>query len=202
MPMFLFVVPSEREFDSVAEVLRAAASPLRLMILTYLNRTPMSVQQLADELAKGQPLVSHHLKILRQAGLVSARREGRRAIYVTTDDPVVGLAVSAVIHHREKIMTTAGHTTHTGHDHAHGEGCGHVSVPHGDHVDYLHDGHLHRAHDDHWDECETADHIVHDDHSHVHGEGCGHAAVPHRDHVDYLHDGHRHAAHDGHYDEH
>jgi DNA-binding transcriptional ArsR family regulator len=31
--------------------------------------------------------VSHHLKILRQAGLVSARREGRRAIYVTTDDP-------------------------------------------------------------------------------------------------------------------
>jgi DNA-binding transcriptional ArsR family regulator len=41
--------------------------------------------------------VPHHLKILRQAGLVSARREGRRAIYVTTDDPVVGLAVSAFI---------------------------------------------------------------------------------------------------------
>jgi ArsR family transcriptional regulator, zinc-responsive transcriptional repressor len=37
----------------------------------------MSVQQLADELAKSQPLVSHHLKILRKAGLVSARRAGR-----------------------------------------------------------------------------------------------------------------------------
>ena len=32
---------------------------------------------------------------------------------------------------------------HTGHDHTHGEGCGHVAVPHGEHVDYLHDGHRH-----------------------------------------------------------
>jgi hypothetical protein len=30
---------------------------------------------------------------------------------------------------------TSVHTEHSGHDHAHGEGCGHVAVPHGDHVD-------------------------------------------------------------------
>ncbi|MGW4490834.1 hypothetical protein [Streptomyces sp. NPDC004376] len=48
--------------------------------------------------------------------------------------------------------TTAGHVVHEGHDHQHGEGCGHVSVPHEEHVDYVHGGHRHAAHDGHWDD--------------------------------------------------
>jgi hypothetical protein len=41
-----------------------------------------------------------------------------------------------------------------GHDsaHAHGPGCGHPAVPHGDHVDYLVDGRLHHQHGDHCDD--------------------------------------------------
>jgi zinc transport system permease protein len=35
---------------------------------------------------------------------------------------------------------------HAAHPHEHGQGCGHVPVPHGDHVDYDHDGHLHAPH--------------------------------------------------------
>jgi DNA-binding transcriptional ArsR family regulator len=200
--MLLCLVSLGGEFDSAAEILRAVASPLRLAILTTLHATPLSVQKLADRLGESQPLVSHHLKILRHAGLVAVRREGRRAIHTTTADPVVGLAVATVIQNREKSMTTTEHAPHTDHDHAHGPDCGHVEVRHGDHVDYAHDGHLHRAHDDHWDECEPTGHTAHDEHTHAHGEGCGHVAVPHGDHVDYVHDGHRHAAHDGHYDEH
>ncbi len=38
------------------------------------------------------------------------------------------------------------------HEHEHGPGCGHLSVPHGDHVDYVHDGHRHAPHEGHWDE--------------------------------------------------
>lgn len=38
------------------------------------------------------------------------------------------------------------------HGHAHGPGCGHPAVEHGDHVDYLHDGHRHAAHGSHYDE--------------------------------------------------
>ncbi|HZO94832.1 MAG TPA: hypothetical protein VFB22_13905 [Candidatus Baltobacteraceae bacterium] len=47
----------------------------------------------------------------------------------------------------------AGHAC-AGHDaaHAHGEGCGHQAVPHGDHVDYLVSGHLHRQHERHCDD--------------------------------------------------
>ncbi|WP_037337257.1 hypothetical protein [Amycolatopsis sp. MJM2582] len=40
----------------------------------------------------------------------------------------------------------AAHTEHAGHTRAHGEGCGHIAVPHGD---YVHDGHRHAAHGDH-----------------------------------------------------
>jgi DNA-binding transcriptional ArsR family regulator len=200
--MLLWIMPSGPEYDPAAEVLRAVASPLRLAILVHLDRAPMAVGELAGRLGASQPLVSHHLAVLRRAGLVAVRRDGRRAVHTTTADPVVGLVLSVVHAYRETPMTTTEHAPHTDHDHAHGEGCGHVVVPHGDHVDYAHDGHLHRAHDGHWDECETAEHVAHDDHDHAHGEGCGHVAVPHGDHVDYLHDGHRHAAHDGHYDDH
>jgi zinc transport system permease protein len=38
------------------------------------------------------------------------------------------------------------------HPHAHGPGCGHPAVAHGDHVDYVHDGHRHAAHGRHYDE--------------------------------------------------
>jgi DNA-binding transcriptional ArsR family regulator len=212
--MLLWVVPVGDGIDAVAEVLRAVASPLRLRILLLLDRSPLPVQRLARALGESQPLVSHHLGILRRAGLVAVHREGRQAVYSTTAEPVVGFAIGAVhgaVHdaaraaaddHWRTTMSAPAHTTHTDHEHAHGEGCGHVAFPHADHVDYAHDGHLHRSHDGHWDECESAGHAAHDSHDHAHGEACGHVAVPHGDHVDYLHDGHRHAAHEGHYDEH
>jgi hypothetical protein len=36
--------------------------------------------------------------------------------------------------------------------HAHGAGCGHHAIPHGDHVDYLVGGHLHHPHGEHCDD--------------------------------------------------
>ncbi len=47
---------------------------------------------------------------------------------------------------------TTGHTCadHPA-EHAHGPGCGHEAVPHGDHTDYLVGGHLHHAHEGHCD---------------------------------------------------
>ena len=44
------------------------------------------------------------------------------------------------------------HHVHAGHEHVHGEGCGHEAVAHEDHTDYAHDGHRHFFHDGHWDE--------------------------------------------------
>jgi DNA-binding transcriptional ArsR family regulator len=176
-------------------------------MLAELARAPRSVQDLARTVGLSQPLASHHLKVLRDAGLVTVQRRGRTLIHSAVDGPVTRLVRSitpepTTPESPENTVTITEHPTHDEHTHDHGEGCGHVAIPHGDHVDYAHEGHLHRAHDGHWDECETADHTTHDGHDHAHGTGCGHVAVPHRDHVDYLHDGHRHAAHEDHYDEH
>lgn len=51
------------------------------------------------------------------------------------------------------MSTATDHRTHQDHVHTHGDGCGHVAIPHGDHTDYAHDGHIHRVHGDHVDEC-------------------------------------------------
>jgi len=99
---------------------------------------------------------------------------------------------------------------HEGHNHTHGDGCGHKSIKHDDHMDYLHDNHLHHVHGEHIDEhtlghagsC-TPDHACNEhESSHQHGDSCGHASVPHGDHTDYLVGNHLHHSHGGHCDDH
>jgi arsenate reductase (thioredoxin) len=56
------------------EVARALGDPLRWRIVELLAAEQLCVAHLTEELGVGQPLVSHHLKALRTAGLVSAER--------------------------------------------------------------------------------------------------------------------------------
>jgi DNA-binding transcriptional ArsR family regulator len=69
-------------------VFRALADPTRRGILTLLGEDPRSVGELKQGLAISQPAVSQHLKLLREAGLVSERREGRRRIYALDAEPL------------------------------------------------------------------------------------------------------------------
>jgi arsenate reductase (thioredoxin) len=57
-----------------AELARALGDPLRWRIVELLSREQLCVAHLSEELGVGQPLVSHHLKVLRQAGLVDTDR--------------------------------------------------------------------------------------------------------------------------------
>lgn len=54
--------------------LLALADPLRWRIVELLEREELCVCHLVDELDVAQPLVSHHLKVLRDAGLVAGER--------------------------------------------------------------------------------------------------------------------------------
>jgi arsenate reductase (thioredoxin) len=56
------------------EVARALADPLRWRIVALLAAEQLCVAHLTEELGVGQPLVSHHLKVLRAAGLVTTDR--------------------------------------------------------------------------------------------------------------------------------
>ena len=68
--------------------LAALADPTRRAILELL-REPMSVSELADQMPVSRPAVSQHLAVLREASLVTERREGTKHIYAA--DPA-GLA--------------------------------------------------------------------------------------------------------------
>ncbi|MFN8527339.1 MAG: metalloregulator ArsR/SmtB family transcription factor [Anaerolineae bacterium] len=71
------------------QVCDALSNPLRLLILYSLADQPRYVTDLADDLGVPQSSVSRHLKVLRDRGLVSPRREGMSVYYELTDRRVI-----------------------------------------------------------------------------------------------------------------
>jgi DNA-binding transcriptional ArsR family regulator len=57
------------------------ADPSRRLILDLLRERPRPVGELVDRLRISQPGVSKHLRVLREAGLVKVRPDGRRRLY-------------------------------------------------------------------------------------------------------------------------
>lgn len=66
---------------ALAATLDAIAEPTRLRILDAVRDEERSVTELVELVGMHQPGVSRHLKVLRAAGLVDVRREGRRRCY-------------------------------------------------------------------------------------------------------------------------
>ena len=67
--------------EALAPLLRALAEPRRLALLLLLAEGPRSVKQLQEATGLGQTLVSHHLKALREQGLVRMEAHGRSNVY-------------------------------------------------------------------------------------------------------------------------
>jgi DNA-binding transcriptional ArsR family regulator len=63
------------------EVFEAIAQPTRRRILRLLAEGELSAGAVASRFAVTQPAISQHLKVLREAGLVSERRDGTRRLY-------------------------------------------------------------------------------------------------------------------------
>ena len=59
----------------------AVAEPKRRQVLDLLITGELSVNEIVDKLGWTQPMVSKHLGVLKQVGLVSERRAGRQRIY-------------------------------------------------------------------------------------------------------------------------
>lgn len=67
--------------DSLAALCKAGGDPLRLNVLRALASDSFGVLELAQIFATGQSGMSHHLKVLTQAGLLATRREGNAIFY-------------------------------------------------------------------------------------------------------------------------
>lgn len=63
------------------EVFHALSDPTRRAILELLRRDERCVNDIAAPFAMSQPAISQHLKVLGEAGLVRARKEGRQSFY-------------------------------------------------------------------------------------------------------------------------
>lgn len=87
-----------RAYEAAGELLKVLAAPARLAIMAELAEQPRFVHELVDRLGMSQPLVSHHLRILRGARLVGVERRGREAVYSLADQHV-GHIVADAIHH-------------------------------------------------------------------------------------------------------
>jgi DNA-binding transcriptional ArsR family regulator len=64
-----------------SQVFQVLADPTRRAVFEKLCRQEMNVAQITAGFTVSQPAISQHLAALRRAGLVRARREGRRAYY-------------------------------------------------------------------------------------------------------------------------
>ncbi len=75
-----------------ADVFRAVADPTRRAILDRLRAGPTPVNALAQDFRHSRPAISKHLRVLRQARLVSETRVGRERLYQLQPAPLQQMA--------------------------------------------------------------------------------------------------------------
>jgi len=95
----------ERDFEPAAALLKAIADPYRLTMLGTLaaNDDDVCVCDFTDALPLNQPTVSHHLRILREAGLVTCERRGTWVYYRLAADALQRLNSALSVVFRQKV---------------------------------------------------------------------------------------------------
>lgn len=73
---------------ALAERLKAIADPTRLRMLELLAQQPtaLCVCEITDQFTLHQPTISHHLRLLREAGLIAGEKRGTWSYYWATDE--------------------------------------------------------------------------------------------------------------------
>jgi ArsR family transcriptional regulator len=77
----MFIYSLELPMNDVAKIFKALSDPTRIRILRLLRGRDLCVCELMSVLGMEQSRISHQMRILREAGLVDDRRDGRWIIY-------------------------------------------------------------------------------------------------------------------------
>ena len=88
---------SRAQTEGLAERLKALGDPTRLRMLDLLaqQEEPLCVCDITDQFPLSQPTISHHLKLLRTAGLIATEKRGIWAYYWATAEGRRSLATVA-----------------------------------------------------------------------------------------------------------
>lgn len=81
-------MPDEDQLSDLADLFKVFGDSTRIRILFVLFESEVCVCDLAETLNMNQSAISHQLKILKQAKLVTSRREGKSVFYSLADDHV------------------------------------------------------------------------------------------------------------------
>lgn len=71
----------DRRIDKLADALKALSDPTRIRILCFLKDGEACVCDIEEHLEISQQLTSHHLNVMREAGLLHMRKDGTRSLY-------------------------------------------------------------------------------------------------------------------------
>ncbi|MEE3853413.1 metalloregulator ArsR/SmtB family transcription factor [Gordonia sp. LSe1-13] len=89
------------EWEAASDLLRALASPTRIAIVLLLRERPQCVHEVVGALSLSQPLISQHLRVLKDAGVVRGQRNGREIVYELVDDHLAHIVTDALTHSME-----------------------------------------------------------------------------------------------------
>ena len=74
-------MPCEKSFERASETFQLISDPSRLRILWLLCHCELCVNNIAIAVNMSAPAVSHHLKLLKQSGLIDSKRIGKEIYY-------------------------------------------------------------------------------------------------------------------------
>jgi len=95
-------LPATEVVTPTVQLLKGFADETRLRILCLLREREVCVHEIVEALEVSQSAVSHQLRVLRDARLVSHRREGRHVFYRLADDHVQEMLENALTHGAEE----------------------------------------------------------------------------------------------------
>lgn len=84
-------MPKDVAFEKVSGTFQLISDATRLKILWLLCHCEECVNNIAVAVSMSSPAVSHHLRLLKQAGLLSSRREGKEMYYKLAETPEASL---------------------------------------------------------------------------------------------------------------
>ena len=86
---------TEAQADELASVLKALADPVRLRLVSLISQAGEAcVCDLPEALGRSQPTISHHLKVLAEAGIVEREQRGRWAWFSVRTEALADLVLT------------------------------------------------------------------------------------------------------------
>lgn len=85
---------SENNYRFKATIFHALSDPIRLEIIAYLRDGEKCVCEIVPHLNLIQPLISRHLKMLKDAGIIRCRKDGTKRMYSIVDKRIFNLVDS------------------------------------------------------------------------------------------------------------